>query len=689
MIVINTVSNERFSLNGIEYLKNFLSFVYGDKVGIYNAYDKTDQRVSLDIFSNFSVNGTVYASAALLQSALLNVIYTRDTLGAVNTVLQGSVVPTDTPTGTGKAFWIATQAGTYTDFGGVIVAVNSFAVISRDAAGAFSISQTPLVLPDGKIKPFINQAYPIDSQVNSLGKDWYNTSATAIGEIPGTSSKWVERLNYAEKEVGINKINPAVVPSDGSGWIGTDGNVNDLGILGMRNSGFHKVDPSKPYLLSGCGTGTGFSICLCDINKTYISTVPSTAFNTVMPLSFNTTSTTAFVHFTTQFNSGFDYTSTIMLEQTEETIPSSYTPYSVTIPKSLIPKIEYPNVYETQLFNLANVINDKFIGLWNGLVVNSTGAVMYRFEVDNKLKYFIDLPDSLNFPTDGYRGFVVFNSAGSELGRFWNPSSSLWVSSVPELKVRIHKYGYKIDKLPSGSSYVLFNLQVVNVNNWADKTISVKAVDYAKKELSYSYGGRYLSLGDSITHRDTDANLPTIGYQNEVNDAMNFSSYTNLGVSGMYMKGENGTFTSSLYVSGITYDYMDYDLVTILIGTNDFGWINTPIGTIDSIDLNTFYGSYNKLLEYIFASNPKIRVVIMTPPQRFDINQTTPNGVGHNLLNYATAVLNVANKWGVECLDLYGQGVWNFHNISSCTDDDLHGNDFGNKILGKRLLQII
>lgn len=142
MIVINTVSNERFSLNGIEYFKNFLSFVYGDNVGIYNAYDKTDQRVNLDLYSNFTVDGVVYESAALLQSALLGVIYTRDTLGAVNTVLKGSVKPTDTPTGTGVAFWVATQAGTYTNFGGVIVSANSFAVISRDAAGAFSISQT-------------------------------------------------------------------------------------------------------------------------------------------------------------------------------------------------------------------------------------------------------------------------------------------------------------------------------------------------------------------------------------------------------------------------------------------------------------------------------------------------------------------------------------------------------------------
>ena len=57
-----------------------------------------------------------------------------------------SIVPTDTPEGTGIKSWTATQAGTYTNFGGVVVNANSFAVISRDAAGVFSISQTTLDL---------------------------------------------------------------------------------------------------------------------------------------------------------------------------------------------------------------------------------------------------------------------------------------------------------------------------------------------------------------------------------------------------------------------------------------------------------------------------------------------------------------------------------------------------------------
>lgn len=81
MIVINTVSDKRFSLNGIEYIKNFLSFVAGSRLLIYNAYDRRDERTDLLLFSEFTVNGIVYASSTLLQSALLDVIYTRNSLG--------------------------------------------------------------------------------------------------------------------------------------------------------------------------------------------------------------------------------------------------------------------------------------------------------------------------------------------------------------------------------------------------------------------------------------------------------------------------------------------------------------------------------------------------------------------------------------------------------------------------------
>jgi hypothetical protein len=83
MRIINDISNQRFTLDGIEYLKNFLSRPYGNKITIYNAYDFNDVLIENELYTNVEVNGVVYGSAALLQQALLSVIYTRNSLGGI------------------------------------------------------------------------------------------------------------------------------------------------------------------------------------------------------------------------------------------------------------------------------------------------------------------------------------------------------------------------------------------------------------------------------------------------------------------------------------------------------------------------------------------------------------------------------------------------------------------------------
>jgi len=120
----------------------------------------------------------------------------------------GSITPTSVPTGTGPAFWRATQNGTYTNFGGLVVNVNSFAVISRDATGIFSISQTEMVIPqaNNKIITWTATAFSSGEQVNYLGKDWVSNAATVAGDVPGTSVKWEERLNYASKDIVGNSF---------------------------------------------------------------------------------------------------------------------------------------------------------------------------------------------------------------------------------------------------------------------------------------------------------------------------------------------------------------------------------------------------------------------------------------------------------------------------------------------------
>lgn len=81
MFEIININDVRFSLNGVEYLKNYISKVSGSSIEIFNCYERRDILVPFNHYNKFTVNGNTYASAAALQSALLSVIYGRNTLG--------------------------------------------------------------------------------------------------------------------------------------------------------------------------------------------------------------------------------------------------------------------------------------------------------------------------------------------------------------------------------------------------------------------------------------------------------------------------------------------------------------------------------------------------------------------------------------------------------------------------------
>jgi hypothetical protein len=89
----------------------------------------------------------------------------------------GSITPTSTPTGSGANYWNATQAGTYTNFGGVVVAANSFAFISRSATGVFSISQTALNLTEYSK---LSDTVVIVEGVNASANGYYSSTTGAL-----------------------------------------------------------------------------------------------------------------------------------------------------------------------------------------------------------------------------------------------------------------------------------------------------------------------------------------------------------------------------------------------------------------------------------------------------------------------------------------------------------------------------
>lgn len=82
MIVINNIDDTRFSFNGVEYFKNFTPVVIGNYIRILNTYDSAIELTSAPtLYSDFEVDSVTYGSAALLQSAILPVLFSRVSLG--------------------------------------------------------------------------------------------------------------------------------------------------------------------------------------------------------------------------------------------------------------------------------------------------------------------------------------------------------------------------------------------------------------------------------------------------------------------------------------------------------------------------------------------------------------------------------------------------------------------------------
>jgi len=114
-------------------------------------------------------------------------------------VCLGTAEPTDTPAGTGSNYWEVITPGTYTKFGGVVLAANSRGLIYRNAAGAFSISQAALDLTEYALKYSIETYYDDVFRQFPLTYGYQNLSGGISGD--GTDDAWVH-TDFLRSKVG-------------------------------------------------------------------------------------------------------------------------------------------------------------------------------------------------------------------------------------------------------------------------------------------------------------------------------------------------------------------------------------------------------------------------------------------------------------------------------------------------------
>lgn len=132
-------------------------------------------------------------------------------------------------------------------------------------------------------------------------------------------------------------------------------------------------------------------------------------------------------------------------------------------------------------------------------------------------------------------------------------------------------------------------------------------------------------------------------------------------------------------------------------GTNDYHY-DVPLGTIDSNDVNTFYGVLNEMCRWLKEEYYDGTVVFCTPFYRASPAQnkteTTPsdeqtNNIGLKLSDYVDAMKAVCEKWSIPCFDAYAYSgmiikARNEKNYTRNMNDGLHLSQYGHRKMGIR-----
>lgn len=186
-------------------------------------------------------------------------------------------------------------------------------------------------------------------------------------------------------------------------------------------------------------------------------------------------------------------------------------------------------------------------------------------------------------------------------------------------------------------------------------------------------------IGDSLTEANSRAKKHYFDY---VAEELGLS-VLNYGVSGTGYK--NGSFTSR--ISGII---EEFDIMTIFGSFNDLDseW---NLGEYTDSDTNTICGCINATIQAFFNKYPTKKLGIITPtPWKLGIEYFGKVTTIENMEAYVEALLSIAKRHRVPCLDLYhysglnpdnGMVLTKYFNENGVQDVGAHPNSDGHKFI--------
>jgi hypothetical protein len=391
--------------------------------------------------------------------------------------------------------------------------------------------------------------------------------------------------------------------------------------------------------------GGGAQNCFFDVNKVF---VPSSNSNAAA----KTATVDGFVRYTIAVNDSENIN--VANVQIENGSTSTvYGEYIKIVPNSQLNLIEYAKTADIlttskNLFIVETAIDEAFANWVNGTVSTEypSGACSDFIKVTPGTVYSCNSTQTYKAFYDNAQVFV----SGSQLGTY--PVT-----------------------IPSGCEYIRITVGIdqkesVQFEEGANQTFYVKGGNNAV--YPYIEDGVTLKLttfGDSIVYQNR--------WQNKLCKELRFL-HTNIGIGGTAVAGgadANGDFNGFWTTQRIAQIPTDTDVLILNGGANDYAR-SYAIGVLDSTNTNEFYGALNKWVERAMARVPNAKIFIATttygeyPSFSADPNYADANG--KTTKDFATAMKNIAFKYGFPCIDFNGNCMVNKWNRPTLAPDGLH-----------------
>ena len=537
-----------------------------------------------------------------------------------------------------------------------------------------------------KITPWTAGAYLSGDQVNYLGKDWVSNAATVAGDVPGTSSKWVERLRaYGKKAdlvAGKNKFNYADPDILRGKYFEADGSI---GIY----SGFSISHPIDVVVGNSytCNKHNGAFNCFFDANDVLIP----------FPILDNDTMTAPVGAVYLRYSLDLPDAADISLAdiQVEEGLTSTtFEPYVVKLNPDQIDLTPYaleentvnkPEILKLEALSLTlesdNLISKYHLNKW--IDVTSVGDNIYDAIDDSDNVYgkvsepvFINPEKEYSFwygDIDHQESVVILELDNEKtiLTRSSASSNTITPSSAQVVYLCLqYNQGY------SGNIAIVEGLTFKNKGDYNPKLSVGGDRLSAVREVNQWLGKKVCTFGNSITQYGfwQDSVIKFFGFGTHYNRGVSSAKVSNIDPFYYWANAdgslhswisENPTMPVGTHQVWSNYSSdtriatipLDSDLIIVMGGTNDAGGI--AIGNMiyagSSFDESVFKGGLAETIRKIQVRCPNAIIVVATPLSGLgSLPNYTPNGNGDTIADFALAVKDVAFRMSIPCIDIFG-----------------------------------